>query len=771
MSGTITFAGISTGIDFQAIVDATVLAEQRRIDLVVAKQAEETAKLTAIQGFNGLLLGLLTSAHALSGQDDFQVQTVTSSLESLVTASITGNAALGTHSLKVNQLAQAHQLASQGFANIDTTSIGAGTVSIQVGSGATTVIDVDAGNNTLGGLRDAINNSGADVTATIINDGSALNPYRLMLTANDTGAANTIGITLNLVGGTAPDFANNNIDSVETGPANSTSYTGTASALGTYTGTQNQTFIVEIMNGGAVGAATFRFSTDGGQTFNDNGGAGFLTSEVGTLLEDGVSIAFSNSGTLTAGDRFNIDVFVPTVQVAQDAAITLGSDAGGGAPITITSQSNTFTEIIPGVTLNLLGADPSTTIRISVENDTEAVRVAIEGFVKSYNAVIDFMNKQLRYDTMTEEGGLLLGDTLLVTVQNNLRQITTGVIAGLPTDMNRLTAIGIKSVPETGKLIIDSSKLQEALSSNPAGIADLFSTSSTSTNPDITFLNSTAKTVLSSDGFTVDITAAATRGTLEGTAIGGFPLTLTTANNQIRLEVDGKESSVLTLPAKTYATGDELATEIQAQLNADSELTGRGITVEFTGGRLVFTSSSFGSSSSVKLGAAPENSAFGILGLIGAAVVAGQDVAGTINGESATGSGQILTGDAGNATTDGLALLVTLRPSEVNPGGPEAVVTLIDGIAARVSDRLKALTDSSFGRLANRTNTLTRQIDDLDAEIERMEELLEEKRLSLLDKFARLEASLALLNSQGDFLVQQLANLPRIDTFTRRNKN
>lgn len=771
MSGTITFAGISTGIDFQAIVDATVLAERRRINLVVAKQAEETAKLTAIQGFNGLLLGLLTSAHALSGQDDFQVQTVTSSLESLVTASITGNAALGTHSLKVNQLAQAHQLASQGFANIDTTSIGAGTVSIQVGSGATTVIDVDAGNNTLGGLRDAINNSEADVTATIINDGSALNPYRLLLTANDTGAANTIGITLNLVGGTAPDFANNNIDSVETGPANSTSYTGTASALGTYTGTQNQTFIVEIMNGGAVGAATFRFSTDGGQTFNDNGGAGFLTSEVGTLLEDGVSIAFSNSGTLTAGDRFNIDVFIPTVQVAQDAAITLGSDAGGGAPITITSESNTFTEIIPGVTLNLLGADPSTTIRISVENDTEAVRVAIEGFVKSYNAVIDFMNKQLRYDTMTEEGGLLLGDTLLVTVQNNLRQITTGMIAGLPIDMNRLTAIGIKSVPETGKLIIDSSRLQEALSSNPAGIADLFSTSSTSTNPDITFLNSTAKTVLSSNGFTVDITAAATRGTLEGTVIGGFPLTLTTANNQIRLEVDGKESSVLTLPAKTYATGDELATEIQAQLNADSELTGRGITVEFTGGRLVFTSSSFGSSSSVKLGAAPENSAFGILGLIGAAVVAGQDVAGTINGESATGSGQILTGDAGNATTDGLALLVALRPSEVNPGGPEAVVTLIDGIAARVSDRLKALTDSSVGRLANRTNTLTRQIDDLDAEIQRMGELLEEKRLSLLDKFARLEASLALLNSQGDFLVQQLANLPRIDTFTRRNKN
>ncbi len=769
MGDRITFSGLSTGIDFQAIVDATILAEQRRIDLVIASQAEETARLTAVQSFNGLLLGLLTSTNSLSDQDNFRVQTVTSSHESLATASVTGNAALGTHSLTINRLAQAHQLASQGFANTDTVNIGVGTVSIQVGSGATTVIDIDTGNNTLGGLRDAINNSDADVTATIINDGSASNPYRLLLTANQTGAANTIDMTVALAGGTTPDFANNAIDSVEVGPSNSSSYTGTASALGAYTGNQNQTFIVEIMSDGAVGVATFRFSTDGGQTFDDNGGAGFLTSDLGTLLEDGVSMAFTDSGTLTTGDRFNIDVFVPTIQMAQDASVTLGSASGGGAPITIVSESNILTEIIPGVTLNLVGADSSTTVRISVGNDTEVVRSAIEGFVSSYNAVIDFLNDQLRFDSVTENGGILLGDSLLVTVQNDLRRITTDVIAGLPTDMNRLSAIGITSVPETGRLVIDSSKLSVALSSDLQGVADLFSTSSTTTNPDITFLNSTEKTVLTGDGFTVDITSAATKGTLTGAPIGGFPLTLTSADNEIRLIVDGKESSVLNLAARTYADGDELATEIQAKLNADSALAGRGVSVEFTGGGLVFTSSSYGSSSEVQLGAEPENSAFGVLGLTGATSTAGQDVAGTINGESATGSGQMLTGDSGNPTSDGLALLITLTPAEVNPSGPEGVVTLIDGIGARVGDRLDALTDPIDGRMVNRTDTLTRKIEDLKAEIQRMEELLEKKRLSLLEEFARLEASLALLSSQGDFLIQQLASLPRIDTFTRKN--
>jgi flagellar hook-associated protein 2 len=771
MGDRITFSGLATGIDFQAIVDTIVQAEQRRIDLVSAKKADETAKLTATQSFNGLLLGLRASATSLSKQKNFQTQAVTSSHESLLSASVTGNAAPGTHFIKVNQLAQAHQLASQGFADTDTTSIGVGTVTIRVGSGATTNIEIDAGNNTLAGLRDAINNSDADVTAAIVNDGSASNPYRLLLTSTVTGAANTVDVTVSLTGGKAPDFVNKNIDAAEANANNSSSYTGIASSLGTYTGAENLTFIVEIMSDGAVGAATFRFSTDGGQTFDDNGGAGFLTATGGTLLEDGVSIAFTDSGTLTTGDRFNIDTFVPTTQAAQDASLTLGSSSGGGAPITIKSDTNAVAGVIPGVTLNLLGADPATSVRISVANDTEAVRGAIEGFVESYNQVIAFLNEQFRYDPVTEQGGLLLGDSLLISVQNDLRRIATGVVPGLSTDMNRLAAIGITSVPETGKLVINDAKLDGALATNLAGVADLFSTSFTTTDPDITYLTSSDRTILSSSGFTVDITAAATGGTLEGAALGGFPITLTGSDNQIRLRVDGQESSVLTLSAQTYNTGDELAAAMQAQLSADSQLAGKHVSVEFIGGRLLFTSSSYGSSSSVQLGSEPENSAFATLGLTGAVATSGQDVAGTINGEPATGSGQTLTGNAGNATTDGLALLVTLTPSEVTPSESEGVVTVIKGLGARLNDHLRFLTHPVDGRVTTRTDTLTRQIDELDSDIERMDERLEEKRLSLLSDFARLEASLASLSSQGEFLIQQLANLPRMDTLIKRNNN
>jgi flagellar hook-associated protein 2 len=377
------------------------------------------------------------------------------------------------------------------------------------------------------------------------------------------------------------------------------------------------------------------------------------------------------------------------------------------------------------------------------------------------------LNEQLHYDPLTEEGGLLLGDSLLVAVQNDIRRIATNVIPGLPVDMNRLSALGITSVPETGKLVIDEAMLQDALLADPSAVADLFSTSATTTNPDITYLSSTQKTVPSRSGFTVDITQAATRGQLEGALLGGFSVTLTTGNNRIQLVVDGVQSSVLLLPAKTYATGDELAAELQAQLNADTALAGKHVSVEYTGGRLVFISSSYGSSSSVQLGPEPENSAFDALGLTGAVATAGQNVAGTINGEAATGSGQILTGAKGNPTTSGLALLVTLTPSEVNLLEPEGVVTVVEGVAARLKDRLQFLTDPIDGRFATRTDTMNRQIEELDADIERMEKLLEQKRISLLEDFARLEASLSLLNSQGEYLIEQLANLPRIDTIIR----
>ena len=127
----------------------------------------------------------------------------TSSDDEVLDATAEARAAAGSYSFTVDALAQPEILASQGYASLDA-AVGSGTFSITVGSGAAKVITVGSADATLAGLRDAINESGADVTASIVNTGSGSQPYKLVLTSKKSGAANTITIDANLSGGSSP---------------------------------------------------------------------------------------------------------------------------------------------------------------------------------------------------------------------------------------------------------------------------------------------------------------------------------------------------------------------------------------------------------------------------------------------------------------------------------------------------------------------------------------------------------------------------------------
>ncbi len=93
-------------------------------------------------------------------------------------------------------------------------------------------------------------------------------------------------------------------------PGNDPAYTGTATSSGTYTGLYSRPYVVEITTGGAVGVARYRVSEDGGASWGP--ADAFVTSTSPTPVYNstdlGVRIAFSDSGTLTPGDRFSIDV-------------------------------------------------------------------------------------------------------------------------------------------------------------------------------------------------------------------------------------------------------------------------------------------------------------------------------------------------------------------------------------------------------------------------------------------------------------------------------
>ncbi len=758
MAAPLSINGLASGLDTSSIIDAIMAVERRSVTLLEARQARVNSQLAAFRSLNTKLLAFQTSAGALAGSTSFRARSVAVSDETVLTATAASGATAGSYAVSVQALARAHQIASQGYADADSTTLGTGTLQIQIGDGETTTIDVTSVNNTLAGLRDAINVADAGVTAMVINDGSDAFAYRLILTSDETGLDNAISVTSDLAGGLAPDFAAASISDAAADSGNV--YTGTVTTGGSYTGTSSASYLVEVVDGGDLASATYRISEDGGETWGSTlslaGGMIDVYDDVnGTDL--GVDATFA-AGTFAAGDRFVIDAFVPTVQAAADAEIAIGS---GDGQITIASASNTVTDLIPGVTLSLAKADPGQVVEVAVANDTATVVEQVQAFVDSYNEVAAYIREQTRYDAETGTAGVLLGNTSVVRVQQDLREAILGAVPGLAAGSNGLFALGV-SVSTSGQLALDTAELEAALAEDFDAVARIFQASGDSTHAKIRFTLAGAETVPTADGYAVHITQAARRGELVGTSISdpaNSPLTIDDSNDELVLAISGTETSTLTLAHKTYTSGAELASEVAARIAA-SEVAVGSVAVAWVDagatGHLELRTEGYGATKSVALGTPPANNAAPALGLTGGTSTDGQDVAGTIDGYAAEGVGRLLKATDADSDAAGLWLSVTLEEGEIG-GGVDATVTVVKGVAALADDLLDYLTDPIDGYVKSKEDRYTRQLDTYAAQIERKEELLAKRRERLVRRFAALEQAISSLQTQNTFLSTQLS--------------
>jgi len=195
--------GVGSGLDVNTIVGKLMAVEQQPVNLLNQREAGYQAKLSAYGSMKGAVASFQTAMSNLSTASKFQAISATSSDSTILTASATTDASPGSFALSVDHLAQSQVLAATGVADQGAAS-STGTLVIQVGTGAAKTITLGSTNNTLTGLRDAINAAAAGVSATIVNSGGAT-PYKLVLTADSTGAANTINVTNNLSAGTLYD--------------------------------------------------------------------------------------------------------------------------------------------------------------------------------------------------------------------------------------------------------------------------------------------------------------------------------------------------------------------------------------------------------------------------------------------------------------------------------------------------------------------------------------------------------------------------------------
>ncbi len=371
--------GLGSGIDINGLVDQLVKADgQPAFDAIQRRETAVNDRISALGRLKGALSDFRTATGKLNELGTFDKHTASSSDESIIKATAGLNAAGGTYRIEVQQLAQAHKLVSNGYTN-DTAIVGSGTLAITAGGGSFNVT-IDSTNHTLGGIRDAINQAvdNTGVTASIINvdDGAGGTVSKLVLTANKTGTANAISVTV------TEDAA-----------------------------------------------------------------------------DPGLSALAYGSGATA----------LTQVNAAQDAKITVDGQ-------TATRSTNSFSDVIQGVTLDLQKAQVGTPVDVNVVLDEGSIKDVTDGFVNAYNGLMGIIKDLGKFDPNGNNAGALQGDYLLRQVKQQIRSSVTETVSSATGAFNSLAMIGI-SVDKDGVMALDSTAFSSALKQDVHAVSNVFSSS------------------------------------------------------------------------------------------------------------------------------------------------------------------------------------------------------------------------------------------------------------------------------------------------------
>lgn len=730
----ISFSGLSSGIDTGSIISKLMQLEQIPLQRLQTRQAELNNQQALFGQFRARLQSLSSAASSLNLPGSFNTSSANSSNTATATASATSGASVGSYALAVSQLAQAEKLGSAPQSDINSAMNLAG--SFQINGKTVTITASDS----LRTIAQRINDAGANVSAGIIDGGSG-NAY-LSLTAKSSGLANAIklkdttGSVLQSLGIVDPATL---ADPVPQGGRSATFSSATAT-LGTL-GVDMDEFSLPIEGSSVTinpktmslnDVATALNGVSGVHASVSSSGAGFklqVTTDSGNFdLAD--STGFWNRLGMFKHDKSHVLVS------AQDSKFTIDG-------VSLTNASNSIENVIPGVTLTLLKANATTpeTTTITVANDSAAAVAKVKDFMTAYNGAIDFIRQYSQFDKDTFASGPLFGDPVAQQVESSIGGLISAAVPGLSGNFTNLMAVGF-GLDDSGKLTLDESKLSDAFVSDPNSVSGLFRAAGSSANANLAFVSSSSKSKVSASGYTVQITQLATKAYATGQLAQTGPSTseeiLTFGGNLF-----GSQTYKLTIAAGSTA-GD-----IVTAINSDSKLKDLVSASLDNSGKLLLTSKRFGSAgtftafSNVEASATNSGLGFGMLG----AHADGLDIAGTINGEEAIGSGQFLTGKAGNPNTDGLQIQYTGTQT-----GNVGTIRFSKGVAALVQDMVLSFTDATNGLLTGTDQSITAQLDTIATDISDLQARLAVKQQSLQTKFAAMEQAISQIQSQGQRL-------------------
>ena len=732
----ISFGGLASGIDTDSIVSRLIQLERIPIQRLQRQQVQLSAKMGAFQQFKSLLTGMSAAAGGLNTSSAFNPIAATSSNLTTATISASGATNAGIYALAVSKLAQAQKV-STGPQTNTTTALGQSGV-IAVNGKAVTIEATD----TLQNIAQKINSAGAGATASLI-DGGAGQAY-LSITSAKTGAGNRISVTdvsgtaatgLGLVGGaesfrspTTGGGYSNGFSSTSTTIASSMSATGLPTSMSF---ALNEVSITVDPNVDSIQAIATKINISGSgataavETVTENGSTSYR------LKLTGVSTVDDSSGILKDIGLMQRD-YSHELLAAQDAAFTLDN-------VALTSSTNTVTTAIPGATITLLKANLTTpeTSTLTLSRDNDGIKTKVKAFMDAYNGVIDFVKANSTFDKDSFESGLLFGDGSTQQVESTISGLMFNSVANLNSSFSNLTQLGF-SFDSDGKLALNEATLDTAIGTNSDAVGNLFRALGTSTTNSISYVSSTEKSRASTAaGYAIDITQLATKGsvrTLIAQDSPGATQEILTFNGALF----GNTAYGLVIPAG--ATQNDIVN----QINSDSKLR-EFVSASVDGGRLKIESKKYGTSGNftVKSDQDESNDNSGIGTTPTGTLVTGLDIAGTINGEAATGNGQFLTGKSGNTNTDGIQILYNGVTT-----GAVGNLKFTKGVASQMLSSLTSFTDSVNGLLTSNDQSLQQQVDSISESITSLNARIAQKEIDLRQKFSRMEQAIAQLQSQ-----------------------
>ena len=423
----ITATGIGSGLDVESLVSQLILADvQPAENRLNRKEASYQAQLTAYGSVKSVLSQFQAAAASAGAAGQYTGKLANTALFDTVTATATSSAAVGDYSVDVTALAKAQSLASSAF-SATTDTLGTGTLTISLGtvgydSGTSSVtgftqktnttsvsVVIDSSNNTLTGVRDALNAASAGLNASVVNDGAG---YRLVIQSDSTGAENAVSISVD-----------------DTGDSNSTDNAGLSQLA------FNQTAAHLLQTGAGTDAAIKINGLDVTSTSNTVTaaveGVSFTLKKITSspvlisVTKDTAKATAGVNGLITAFNQFNTEINSLTsynATTASGSVLTgdatlrnLASNVRASLNAAVANSGGQYSTLAElGITTNVIDGSlslDSTKFAAILENDATDVAKVLAAFGTPTNANVEFVSA----GSATEVGTYAVASTTTTT--------------------------------------------------------------------------------------------------------------------------------------------------------------------------------------------------------------------------------------------------------------------------------------------------------------------------------------------------------------------